>query len=196
MEESLGLLQTLILLGWHELCTARARRAICFLGWAGYVLPNLPAPPLALNQTNGINVGEVAAETSTNVHWLLFVINLWALTQTHSPIAELLPSAPINFPPVDESASAVFRLDVMSDNLSTLPHQARLFRELWHLCHVASTTAHIYALYPRQRPGPNDEASGPACWQARTLWQLDTCRTHGRTYRCCAPRSATRYSTR
>ena len=166
----LSLLQAMILLGWHELCTARARRAMCYFGWAGHVLPNLPPPKLGLNQINGIDVGEVALEASCNVHWLLFAITLWALMQTDSPIAELLPSAPTNFPPVDETASAVFRLDMMSDNLSTLPTQARMFRELWPLCHVASTTAHIYALYPR-RPDVDGPAQ-PACWQFRTLWQL------------------------
>ena len=168
---ALSTIQAIILLGWHELCIFRARRAMCYFGLAGSLIPCLQSPILGVNQINGIDVGEVELELKCNVHWLIFSITLWALMQIDSPISEQFPSnAPTNFPPVDESASAVFKLDMMSDNLSTLPNQARMFRELWPLSHIASTTAHIYALYPQKQDA--DGSSSSSCWQSRALHQL------------------------
>ena len=165
---ALSMVQALILLGWHELCTSRARRAMCYIGWAGCVIPDLQPPKLGVTQINGIDVAAVELETTCNVHWLVFAVTLWAMMQLDSPVSKL--DAPTRFPPVDESASAVFKLDMMSDNLSTLPNQARMFRELWPLSHIASTTAHIYALYPQKQD--TDESSQHSCWQSRTLRQL------------------------
>ncbi|MCJ1377501.1 hypothetical protein MMC17_000596 [Xylographa soralifera] len=163
--------QALVILGWHELCASRARRAVCYLGLAGCLINELPQQEVDLNLVNGVDVGEVQLEMICNVHWLVFSITLWALMQIDSHVSELLPAtAPTSFPPVDESASALFKLDKASDNLSTLPNQARMFRELWPLSHIASTAAHIYALYPRK---PNiEETSQLSSWQDRTLHQL------------------------
>ncbi|KAH6672343.1 hypothetical protein B0J14DRAFT_438256, partial [Halenospora varia] len=168
----LSTIQAVILLGWRALCSSQARRAMVYFVWAGYAIHSLPTPQLGINTINGIDVGEIERESLCNAHWLIFSVNLWAMMQMDSPGCEMPPSsAPSSFPPVDESASASFKLDRTSYNFSTLQNQERMFRELWLLSHVAATTSHIYALYPRKAPQEiqNDKAD---CWQSHTLDQL------------------------
>ncbi|KAG9238213.1 hypothetical protein BJ875DRAFT_513972 [Amylocarpus encephaloides] len=167
----LSTIQAVILLGWRSLCSGNARRAMCYFVWAGYAIHSLPTPPLGVNTINGIDVGEIERESLCNAHWLIFSVNLWAMMQMDAPGCEMPPSsAPSSFPPVDESASASFKLDRTSYNFSTLQNQERMFRELWLLSHVAATTSHIYALYPRSLP--QEDISDPGCWQQSTLEQL------------------------
>jgi hypothetical protein len=169
----LSTIQAVVLLGWRSLCSGSARRAMCYFVWAGYAIHSLPTPVLLQNTINGIDVGEIERESLCNAHWLIFSVNLWAMMQMDSPGCEMPPSsAPSSFPPVDESASASFKLDRTSYNFSTLQNQERMFRELWLLSHVAATTSHIYALYPRSLPQQNTNDQGSACWQSHTLDQL------------------------
>ena len=172
----LSTVQVLMLLGWHELCLSRARRATCYLGYAGRIATRLQknaiqAPETGRSQINGIDVAEVEAELVRNIYWLTFSITLWSFMQIDQPYPQLLPNTvPTEFPPVDESSSAVVKLDVVSDNVSTLAKQSRMIQELWPLSHIASTTAHIYALLPREQEP--DEAAQSVSWQARPLHQL------------------------
>ncbi|ERF71505.1 hypothetical protein EPUS_00494 [Endocarpon pusillum Z07020] len=172
----LSTVQVLMLLGWHELCLSRARRATCYLGYAGRIVTRLQknviqAPETGRSQINGVDVAEVEAELVRNIYWLTFSITLWSFMQIDQPYPQLLPSTvPTEFPPVDESSSAVVKLDIVSDNVSTLAKQSRMIQELWPLSHIASTTAHIYALLPREQEP--DEASQSVSWQARPLHQL------------------------
>jgi hypothetical protein len=169
----LSTIQAVVLLGWRSLCSGSARRAMCYFVWAGYAIHSLPIPQLLQNTINGIDVGEIERESLCNAHWLIFSVNLWAMMQMDSPGCEMPPSsAPSSFPPVDESASASFKLDRTSYNFSTLQNQERMFRELWLLSHVAATTSHIYALYPRSLPQQHTAEQGSACWQSHTLDQL------------------------
>ncbi|KAI9676093.1 MAG: hypothetical protein M1817_000836 [Caeruleum heppii] len=168
--------QVLMLLGWHELCLSRARRGTCYLGYAGRIITRLNAslaknPLIGLTRINGIDIGEVEAELIRNIYWITFAITLWSFMQMDQPFSDLLPATiPTTFPPVDESASAVIRLDVASDNVATRQAQARMIRELWPLSHITSTTAHIYALYPRTKAVVDAPLS--VSWQARPLHQL------------------------
>lgn len=167
----LATVQALTLLGWYELCAARARRSICYFLYASKLITSLQAPTIRLNQINGMDIGEVEAELARSIRWITFSVILWAFMQMDAPIMELLPSSSsTSFPPIDETCSKVFALDSASDNISTLPHQAKTIRELWPISHVASTTAHIYALYPRQPLLA--EPSKRASWHTRTLRQL------------------------
>lgn len=163
--------QALTLLGWHELCAARVRRSMCYFLHASNLVTSLQAPTIRLNQINGMDIGEVEAELARSIRWITFSVILWAFMQMDAPIMELLPSSSsTSFPPIDETCSKVFALDFASDNISTLPHQARTIRDLWPISHVASTTAHIYALYPRKQTLA--EPSKRASWHTRTLRQL------------------------
>ena len=167
----LSTVQALTLLGWYELCASRARRSLCYFIHASNIVSGLQQPIVQMNQINGMDVGEVEAELARSVRWLTFAVILWAFMQMDAPMLELLPSSlSAPFPPTDETTSAVFRLDAASDNISTLTHQARTIRYLWPICHVASTTAHIYALYPREQT-PFDE-SQTFSWQTQTLLSL------------------------
>jgi len=173
---TLSTAQTLTLIGWHELCFTRVRRATCFIGYAGKIMSKLKtsvdhAPATGLSQINGLDVGDVEAELINNAYWVTFAITLWAFLQADRPFSEFLPSSvPTVFPPVDERSSAVAKLDVISHNVSTLQVGARRIRELWQLSHVASTAGHIYALLPRSKRVHDVRA--PLSWQARSLHQL------------------------
>lgn len=163
--------QTLTLLGWYELCAGRVRRSICYFLHASNLVGNLQTPTIRMNQINGMDIGEVEAELARSVRWITFSVILWAFMQMDAPIMELLPSSSsTSFPPMNEVSSKVFALDAASDNISTLPHQAKTIRDLWPISHVASTTAHIYALYPRQQILA--EPSKRVSWHTRTLRQL------------------------
>ena len=167
----LSTVQALTLLGWYELCATRARRSLCYLLHASNIVSGLQAPTTQLNQINGMDDGEVEAELARSIRWLTFAVILWAFMQMDAPMLELLPSSLTgSFPPTDESNSLVFKLDAASDNISTLTHQAKTIRYLWPICHIASTTAHIYALYPREQT-PMDE-SQTFSWQSKTLLSL------------------------
>lgn len=173
---NLSTVQTLILLGWHELCLARARRATCYLGYAGRVVAtmqndSIQPPDTGFSQINGVDVGKIDTELIQNMYWLTFAITLWSFMQLDQPFMQLLPAnIPIDFPPIDESFSTVIQLDIASHNVSTVQKQSRIIRELWPLSYIASTTAHIYALLPREH-GTN-EAPRSLSWQSRPLYQL------------------------
>ncbi|KAL8800507.1 MAG: hypothetical protein Q9182_005143 [Xanthomendoza sp. 2 TL-2023] len=175
-ECGLSTVQMLMLLGWHELCIAHARRATCYLGYAGRIITRLQARNIQVvetgcSQINGIEIARVEAEIVKNIYWLTFAITLWSFMQIDQPYPQLLPSTlPTEFPPVDESLSAVIKLDIASDNVSTLAKQTGMIHELWPLSHIASTTAHIYALLPRKTDG--DTANRSGSWQAQALDQL------------------------
>lgn len=167
----LSTVQALTLLGWYELCATRARRSICYFLHANRIVSSLEMPNVQVNKINGMDIGEVEAEVATSVRWLTFSIILWAFMQMDAPILDLLPlSLSARFPPSNESTSSVFALDSASDNISTLRQQAKAIRNLWPISHIASTTAHIYALSPQEQglvEGPDASS-----WQSMTLHRL------------------------
>ena len=120
---------------------------------------------------NGVDVAEVEAELVRNMYWLTFSITLWSFMQIDQPYPQLLPpTMPTKFPPVDKSSSALVKLDIASDNVSTLAKQTGMIHELWPLSHIASTTAHIYALLPRK--GEVEDNSHAENWQSQPIHQL------------------------
>jgi len=167
----LSTVQALTLLGWYELCATRARRSICYFLHANRIVSSLEMPNVQVNKINGMDIGEVEAEVATSVRWLTFSIILWAFMQMDAPLLDLLPlSLSARFPPSNESTSSVFALDSASDNISTLRQQAKAIRDLWPISHIASTTAHIYALSPQEQGSV--EGSDASSWQSNTLHRL------------------------
>ena len=169
----LALMQSLILLGWYEMCAGRGRRAVVLFLYAMTVGGNLRKPDICLNRINGLDIGEVETELTRSARWLNFSIILWIFMQCTAPLLELLPPTQLSYPPMDETTSTVFALDIASDNTSTLPHQAKTLRGLWPICHVASTVAHIYKLYPREQSAAAilSPLATPS-WESQTLRRL------------------------
>lgn len=168
---SISVAQALMLLGWHQLCASQPRRAMCYFEWVATVAPALQVPELGLHRINGVDIAHVVLELKHNICWFAFCVMLWAVMQIDSPTPEVLPSTALtDRPPTTEPQSAVLKLDVLSDNLSTLSSQRQAFRRLWRLCHLSSTVAHIYALYPQRKDV--DDLLLSTCWQKRTIHQL------------------------
>ena len=176
--------QALTLLGWYEMCGTRARRSVAYFLHATSLVSRLREPTLCLNQINGVDVGEIEAELARNIRWLTFSVVIWIFMQCDAPLLDLLPSnnASTAFPPMNETMSIVYALDVASDNSSTLPHQAKSIRALWPISHVACTTAHIYVLYPRER-GTSALLTplGTPSWESHTLRRLQCLNEPSRT---------------
>ena len=174
---SLSTAQALTLLGWHELCLAKARRATCFLGYACRIVNKLmtraaQVPTTGLSRINGIDAGEVESELMRNIYWIILSSTLWSFMQFDQPFADLLPSPlTMGFPPVEQSHSIVYKLDLVSGNISTFQRQGRMIRELWALSHITSTVGHVYSLFPRNVRSGVDLPSSLS-WQARPLQQL------------------------
>ncbi|KAI9780890.1 MAG: hypothetical protein M1816_002636 [Peltula sp. TS41687] len=172
---NLSTTQALVLLGWHEICTFQARRGTCYLGYACRAIINLrntmaQSPNLRMSRINGIDVRTVESELMNNIYWIIYSITLWSFMQFDGPTNDLVPSQlSAEFPPMDASSSALTQLDIVSDNVSTLQAQGRMIRELWQLSHIASTIAHMYALFPRE----TQTVEAPRlAWQAQPLHQL------------------------
>lgn len=173
---SLPSIQSLILLGWHELCLSRARRGYCYLEMARIAIIDFhtrlsKAPRTDIDWINGVDVGKVELELSQRMYWLTFALELWAALQKDVPFLDPLPAGvEVKFPPLDQASSAVFTLDKESGNIATLGAQEKALSELWPLSHIASTIESIYALYPRR----TDTASAfPASgWVSQTLPRL------------------------
>ncbi|KAL2001851.1 hypothetical protein VTN02DRAFT_1116 [Thermoascus thermophilus] len=176
-QAGLSTAQALMLLGWHNTCLARVRRATCYVGYAGRVITRLKnrileTPHTGLSRINGIDVGEVEEEMIKNIWWMTFSLTLWSFIQMDMPFSDLLPTTVLSvFPPMDEESSVLIRLDKAADNLSTLRKQSATIREVWLLSHVTSTAAHLYATFPQ----PQEVTAAPPeslSWQAMLLQRL------------------------
>ncbi|KFY44315.1 hypothetical protein V494_01545 [Pseudogymnoascus sp. VKM F-4513 (FW-928)] len=163
--------QTFMLLGWRELCQGHGRRATCFIGYSSCLIIQLQKDlasmqTVSLGQINGIIIVTVELEIVWNMYWLAFALTVWAFIQMDQPITELLPNkTPTIFPPIDAKSSAIIKLDIASNNVSTLLPQRRAMRELWPLSHISSTVAYIYALHPQTRA--TTEKKQPVEWQSQ-----------------------------
>ncbi|KAI5807307.1 hypothetical protein DFH27DRAFT_313885 [Peziza echinospora] len=169
--------QALALLGWHELCLGKARRATCFLTYGCQIVMNLinqeaGAPTTGLSRINGIDVGEVESELMHNIYWFVFSITLWCFMQFDEPIDDLLPKVlSMNFPPSDQSRSVAHKLDLVSGNIGTFQRQAQMMRELWTLSQISSTIGNVYSLFPKYK---QDIKQPPtlSSWQSTSLHNL------------------------
>ncbi|KAG0642630.1 hypothetical protein HOY80DRAFT_949312 [Tuber brumale] len=142
--------QSLLLLGWHDICLAKARRGTCFVGYACRMVTKLmKSPKVPTSRVNGVDTGEVEAELMKYIYWILLSVTLWTFMQFDQPFsADMLPSpTAMGFPPPSESDSMIYKLDLTSGN--TFQGQGKIIGELWALSNIASTIGNIYALFPR-----------------------------------------------
>lgn len=172
---TLSTAQALILIGWRELGLGHARRGTCYIGYTCNAVSRLNqlwksgarGSRMALN---GVDVAEVEQEMLRNTYWLCLSTTTWAFMQIDQPFSLLVPDEIPDFPSLDETTSAVLRLDRASGNISTLPAQIRSMQQLWPLSHVTSTVAHIYTLH--LNAATKDQGVRAVPWQKQYIHQL------------------------
>ncbi|KAF4595147.1 protein kinase subdomain-containing protein [Ophiocordyceps camponoti-floridani] len=144
--------QALMLLGWNALCSGRTRRAACHLGLAARIAGEIRdqmagASASTSSRINGIDVSDVEREVVAYLYWTTFSLGLWASLQTgHRLLLASLTSSSTLTPvllPVTETSSVMIKLDLISENFSTLQKQKAVLREMWPLAHIASIVAHV-----------------------------------------------------
>ncbi|GKZ38923.1 hypothetical protein AbraIFM66950_011497 [Aspergillus brasiliensis] len=168
--------QALFLIGWRELCLGHARRATCFTGYACRIIASLytfwqaDSRRKCSRKLNGVDIGAVEQELAQNVYWLCLATTTWGFMQSNQPFSLLTPETTPDFPCLDETASAILRLDRASGNISTLQAQVQATRCLWPLGHITSTVAHIYTLYLNAPTENKAESAVP--WQKQHLHEL------------------------
>ncbi|KAE8351507.1 hypothetical protein BDV28DRAFT_18550 [Aspergillus coremiiformis] len=168
---ALSTVQALFLMGWRELCLGRARRATCIVAYTCYTASRLTQTwkkdvDKASVKLNGVEIGMVKNEILQNLHWMCLSTTTWAFMQFDQALALFGPNE--TFPCLDETTSALIRLDQASDNISTLPAQIQALRCLWPLSHISSTVAHIYIMYLNSPTMTTPKAS----WQEQHIHQL------------------------
>ncbi|KAK7515518.1 hypothetical protein IWZ03DRAFT_442177 [Phyllosticta citriasiana] len=169
----LSTVQLLLILAWHELCRGSLRRAACYVRYAGRMMATVKdSAPDTHSRINGISVADIEAELLAYAWWTTFALSLWSFMQDDRPFLPLLHSfLPPSFLPTEGSASVSIKLDIASENLSTLPSQRRMVRQIWSLSHIASAVAHAYASWPQTAENLNGVAIS-ANWQERSLHQF------------------------
>ncbi|KAF3923201.1 hypothetical protein ABW20_dc0109822 [Dactylellina cionopaga] len=153
---SLSVMQSCLLLAWHNFCIGRGRRGTAFasLACAGTnkTLIQLSDKPITgQGMINGVDIGEVETELLKNINCVLSLLTLWGFMQFDTPFADFLPAVPLASEslPSDRRYSKVAELDERSGNLSTRRRQSYMIKSWWALRNITSTCSHIYALYPR-----------------------------------------------
>ncbi|PYH40053.1 uncharacterized protein BP01DRAFT_427351 [Aspergillus saccharolyticus JOP 1030-1] len=175
--------QSLLLLGWYHACRGHARRAICYVGYAGRILVKLKCQLYESSLSgqahiNGIDLGIVEAELIHNACWVMLALVLWSFIQMDMPLLDLLPGRLLQvLPASSESESMLLRLDRASGNLSSLKPQLSSLQSVWLLAHITSLSAHLYALYPQPTRAP----PAPQPWQELILYRLDRLMHQGRS---------------
>lgn len=144
--------QAMILLGWRELTRGHARRATCYIGYTCRIVVRQHQQLQKQDRQggtklNGVDIADVEKEILQNIYWLCLSSTTWSFMQIDQPFSLLGPDGLPGFPSMDETTSAVLRLDQASGNISTLHSQIQTMRWMWPLSHVTSTVAHIYTLY-------------------------------------------------
>lgn len=172
---SLSTSQSLMLMAWRELCIGHARRATCLVGYACRSLSRLHGEwqrheRKDSRKLNGIAISDVELEILQNIYWVCLSTTTWAFMQLDQPFSLFVPDETPAFPCVDESASALLRLDRASDHISTLPAQTAALRSLWPLSQISSTVGHIYTLYLNAPRDAGESTATP--WQTRHIHQL------------------------
>ncbi|KAK6513844.1 hypothetical protein TWF506_008276 [Arthrobotrys conoides] len=153
---SLSVMQSCLLLAWHNFCIGKGRRGTAFasLACAGTnkTLIQLNDKPITgQGMINGVDIGEVETELLKNINCVLSLLTLWGFMQFDTPFADFLPAVPLASEslPSDRRFSKVAELDERSGNLSARRRQEYMIKSWWALRNVTSTCSHIYALYPR-----------------------------------------------
>jgi hypothetical protein len=169
--------QTLMLLGWREMCKGKVRRGTCFIGYTCRIISQIhkaQADEMDVDgiKLNGIAISKVEKEILRNIYWLCLSTTTWSFMQIQQPFSLLLPHEMPEFPYTDETSSALIQLDQASGNISTLHAQIRNMQWLWPLSHITSTVAYTYTLFlnaTKQESSPRQE---PASWQTQHIHEL------------------------
>ncbi|KAI9806703.1 MAG: hypothetical protein M1825_006160 [Sarcosagium campestre] len=176
-ECNISTVQALVIMGWRELCLARVRRATCFLSYSCQIISELSTsmaetPNSGMSRINGIDVGKVEAEMLTSLYWVTYSMTLWTSIQLDRPFKAVTPpDRSFGLPPIDEQASIVVKLDIVSGNVSTLQAQSRMIRGMWPLGKTASTVGMVYAEFS----GNSTNCQSPEIqdWNSMTARQRD-----------------------
>ncbi|RDA92548.1 hypothetical protein CP533_4157 [Ophiocordyceps camponoti-saundersi (nom. inval.)] len=140
------------------------------------------AVPPTSSRINGIDVFDVEKEVVSYLYWTTFSIDLWASIQTGHGLDATAAAAAVTAPassstagggatakaamssvltpvflPVTEASSVMIKLDMVSENFSTLQKQKAVLREMWPLAHTASIVAYI--ITSGGQPQPRDAES-------------------------------------
>ncbi|KAK6531777.1 hypothetical protein TWF694_002946 [Orbilia ellipsospora] len=164
---SLSMMQSCLLLAWHNICIGKGRRGTAFasLACAGTnkILIQLSDKPITgQGMINGVDIGEVETELLKNINCVLSLLTLWGFMQFDTPFADFLPAVnnlATESLPSDRRYSLVAELDERSGNLSTRRRQGYTIKTWWALRNITSTCSHIYALYPRNLPTIAEESN-------------------------------------
>ncbi|KAA8651638.1 Zn(II)2Cys6 transcription factor domain-containing protein [Aspergillus tanneri] len=157
----------MLLMAWRGLCIGHARRATCLVGYACRMVARLherwqrDGRRDDERKLNGVTLSAVEQEILQNVYWVCLSTTTWAFLQIDQPFSLFVPDETPAFPCVDETSSALLRLDRASDHLSTLPAQVLALRQLWPLSQISSTVAHIYTLYLNAPPDAGQSSTTP-----------------------------------
>lgn len=107
-------IQTLLVLGWHELCTGLPKRAAVLIGMAGRLLSDLvmdrEANPIPSSRVNGVAIAQVEKELFGNLHCVASSLKLWIFMQLNSPVSDHSSIRDVvGLPPLDESSEHMNR---------------------------------------------------------------------------------------
>lgn len=174
-QTSLPMIQSLVFLGWHQLCTGEVRRGACYINVAHQLIGRWNQAQerrLGTQRMNGVDYASVALELGYRIFWLTFAIELWIALQLDSPFeypTGINPS--LNLPSPDINISSVYELDRSSGNVASLAAQEQFWRGFWPLSHICCTVGPIYALLLRVASNPQASLTEP-----RTYWGAETLR--------------------
>ncbi|KAB8360573.1 hypothetical protein FH972_024313 [Carpinus fangiana] len=174
---SLSTIQTLVLIGWHMICTSSGRRGYCYIELARVFTyqfqANLAASPKSgTDRVNGVDLNDVEFELVQRIYWLTFALELWAALQMSTPLCDKMPlHAPMGFPPLTRDFSSVLRLDRESGNVAAVRVQEKFVWQLWPLSHIASTIAPIYAMCSRASLSRTSDANSG--WESHMLMNFE-----------------------
>jgi hypothetical protein len=174
-ETSLPMIQLLVLLGWHHLCTGQVRRGACYINVAHQFIGRWNQAQerrLGAQRMNGVDYASVALELGNRIFWLTFAIEMWIALQLDCPLeypTGINPS--LTLPSPDIKLSSVCELDRISVNVASLVPQEQFWRVFLPLSHICCTVGPIYAPLPRGASNPQASFTAP-----RTYWVAETLR--------------------
>jgi hypothetical protein len=175
IQTSLPMIQLLVLLGWHQLCTGQVRRGACYINVAHRLIGRWNQAQerwLGTQRMNGVDYASVVLDLGNRIFWLTFAIELWIALQLDDPLeypTGINPS--LTLPSPDIKLSSVYELDRSSGNVASLAAQEQFWRVFWPLSHICYTVGPIYALLPRGASSPQASFTAP-----RTYWGAETLR--------------------
>ncbi|KAN0082040.1 hypothetical protein V8E54_003338 [Elaphomyces granulatus] len=168
IKTSISTVQSLILIGWHDLCQRQTRQGCCYLELASvgiieWLCRVYESSPADKSWMNGIDIGKVELEIAERMYWLMFSLSLWQSLNLGLPFLMETMHGPemITMPALHLSSSAVFSLDMESGNVASLDIQKKCMNELWLMSHIASMIAPLRALSLEQQVNLKTNSATP-----------------------------------